>query len=101
MSSTHCVSWFLPAALPPDVFINVHVHAETKDHMMTVTSKPTVLVGLMMCDTDFLSDLLPGKSQASISDTNLILCTKTSWIWKSKSSLFQMMPFITFKYREL
>lgn len=39
MSSTHCVSWFLPAALPPDVSINVHVHAETKDHMMAVTSK--------------------------------------------------------------
>lgn len=55
----------------------------------------------MMCDTDFLSDLLPSKSQASVFDTNLILCTRTSCVWKIKSSLFQMMPFITLKYRQL
>lgn len=93
------MSWFLTAALPPDVSINVHVHAETNDHvqpMMAVTSEAP-----MMCDTDFLSDLLPSKSQASVFDSNLTLCTKASCVWKIKSSLFQMMPFITLKYREL
>lgn len=52
------MSWFLTAALPPDVSINVH--AETKDHMqpmMAVTSEAP-----MMRDTVFLSDLLPSKS---------------------------------------
>lgn len=64
------MSWFLTAALPPDVSINVHVHAETNDHvqpMMAVTSEAP-----MMRDTDFLSDLLPSKSQASVFDSDTL-----------------------------